>query len=1849
MIELAEFDARPGCLQCGAALNPGGRFCHRCGAPVAGPVGVLSRVQAPEERRLVTALFVDLTGSTAIGEQLDAEQLREVMQEYYSAMREEIEAEGGTVSVFVGDAVMAVFGVPVAHEDDASRALRAGLHVHRRIERLNLSLEHLDDVRLGVRVGIHTGEILAGQHLTDADPRLGQLTGDALNVAARLESSAEPGQVVVSERTARAARGFRLRELGPLSLKGKAAPVMAFAVEGLADGPDAGPGVRAHGRGPLVGRADELNQLRATYDLSVAQSRPHAVTVVGEAGVGKSRLVEEFLEHAVSRHAAVLKGRCLPPGQSITYWPLAEVARQRCGVLIDDSPPVARERVIATCSEVLAGTPADAVRVASAMCFTIGIDSGESFGDMDARQVRQEIYDSWRWFFNALALRQPLVIEVEDLHNAGAALTELIDHLVDHGTGPVVWLCSARPGLEQRLPTWTAPRDSHRVMSLRPLSRTDSEALIHALLGDEELPEVLRQKMAARAEGNPFFLEEIVRHLVDEHRVVRVDGTWRLAGDADETAIPDTVQMALASRIDLLGADEKAVLQVAAVLGRDFWPGPIAHLLQKDVAEVEGALQRLETRDFVTITPGESVHGETDYAFRHMLTRDVAYQGLPRKNRTQAHIGIADWVAERFVQVRAEMAEILAYHYGTAYAVVRRDRREPADRVEMLRQKTYEATVQAAEATAARWAVDSAARLSREAVDVAAFPFEEARALEVLGRAQLAALDGNAAWDSWTRAVDLRLEHLPDDATGVARVCAQALEAATRWVGMVARPIDPVLADRYLGVGMKHAGADSVERVRLLTASAFWPFAFPGSSADARSRMRAVLSGEEACELALNRGRHDLASAALDGITNVHFGRGHYGPALEVTDRRLQLVSFLTDQSEVADLYTMAATSTYAIGRYNDAWEFASRGVEAAGDVTFFSLQALNWRGMANFRRGLWDQLRAGVATTAEILGPEWEAPPHVAATQVIALALVEEIQGRPDEADSLMQRCRWGLVESLGRPSVIKAPLVADLLVRRGRFAEARDVLGHPDWAARRENRGLLLESRCELLSAEGAWEEVDDLVAEARRFAREAGLEALRAYVDRLRGRAELASAGGRRGGATPGTGTVGLRATGSPLGARTDGGRPGGRADRGRAHPRRLPNPQPGHQDTCGPFLRPRAGEGAGFAREHQRVRTQHAGWVAFGRLAAVLLAVVVATLGAPRGAAAGSTATLEKAPSEVGWDGGPLSGSAPLQRGLACAPTACSDFMIHVLPPPHVDVALLIEVQAAAGNSMALAVFAPGCTRTAAPQCYQGIGPDDGLPRVRAAFPRPAAGEWLVRVACGRCAAATFHAHAQLLPLGGVLPPAGLSQARFDVHGLRPPTGQSVGEPGVATGPHGEVVVNTFGPTVWTSDRNGAAWSDPNSSLDPSGCPSQDADAAVGADGTLYAVNLCAGGLSSLFFSSTDGGRNWNHDRLGLPRLAGLDADRPWIATDPADAATVYVAYHSAGAVLASDYAIYVFKSTDHGGTFGPPVAVSAQDPAHLVDNTGGGNIIDRLLVDPSDHRRLYIVWVGTSAQSGQASAPGYDPGFTRILLGTSRDGGATWSTQQVLDDAAATVSHVRAVSSIDAVGNLYIAYSEKVAGTSDTHVMLTASADHGQRWTAPSRVDRGVTRSNVFPAMVATGPGALALSWEGSLSPDYSDDGDLWSVMFTRVENAQSTVPDFSDATPLAFNHAGAICMVGLVGCERVNQRNSLFDFNGIAATPDGRAILAWTDDLGPDPRIVAARELEIPGRPAVGASAGAPDTSPGLPNTAASAPAGSGLLVGVVLGLGMALAGKRRARCTQKYAEPARDPADTRD
>jgi class 3 adenylate cyclase len=571
-------------------------------------------------RKTVTIVFADLAGSTAVGERLDPEALRDLHTRYFAAMRRPLERHGGTVEKYIGDAVMAVFGIPVLHEDDALRAVRAAVEMRDAMAQLNRELEQDLGVGLELRIGINTGEVAGIDGATDH----GFVSGDAVNTAARLQSAASPGGIVIGAQTRRLVEGaVRLRSHEPVDAKGKRRPLRIWQVDGLVDAT----GRFTRGSAvPLVGRRTELRMLATRFRRAVERGRCGLVTVTGPAGIGKSRLVKEFLA-GVESEASVVVGRCLPYGEGITYWPLIEIVNDLAG------GPTATPLV-----GLLAGDPQPelvASRVEAAA------------GRRGATATEQDVQWAVRRLFEALARQRPVVALFDDIHWAEPAMLDLIEHVASNAAAPVLIVCSARGELLERRPGWEAAGGPRSVIRLRALSPAESSRLLRRLAARRRAP-VRRDEVMAAAEGNPLFLEQLVAMRADD-----------AAGRT-----PPTIQALLSARIDALPDRERRVVEAASIEGRGFHRGAVGALVG-DVADVDAALAGLVDRELVRHDRSE-FSDETGYRFTHILVRDAAYDLLAKRRRADLHVAYAGWLLDRDDRGSAS-DEIVGYHLEQAY------------------------------------------------------------------------------------------------------------------------------------------------------------------------------------------------------------------------------------------------------------------------------------------------------------------------------------------------------------------------------------------------------------------------------------------------------------------------------------------------------------------------------------------------------------------------------------------------------------------------------------------------------------------------------------------------------------------------------------------------------------------------------------------------------------------------------------------------------------------------------------------------------------------------------------------------------------------------------------------------------------------------------------------------------------------------------------------------------------------------------------------------------------------------------------------------------------------------------
>ncbi len=923
-------------------------------------------------------LFVDIVDSTRLVTGSDPEVVRRRVTRFFETVSHCVVQHGGIVEKFAGDAVMAAFGVPQAHEDDALRAARAALAMRAAV----------DELELEARIGIEAGEVVVdGSESTFA-------TGEAVNLAARLQEAARPGEILVGPTAYRLAAGsLVVEDAGPLELKGIDGHLRAWRVVDMLDGPGRPIGPRA----PLVGRDAELELLENTFNRSLRDRRAHLFTIYGEAGVGKSRLTREFLD-GVER-ASVLMGRALPYGEGVTYWPLGEMVKAAAGISDDDPLEEAFEKLRECCAE-------------EAVADVLGLAAG-LMEALEGERSPQEISWAAREVMQGIADVQPLILLFEDIHWAEQPLLDLIEHLADWVRAPVLIVCLARPELLDARPGWGGGRVRSTAIELDPLSEEESEELVEQLLDQlagaaGERPGSLPREALERAEGNPLFVEETIRMFIES-------GTSEYSSDR----VPDTLQALIAARIDHLAPGAKTLLQRASVVGRVFWRGALEHL-SPDVPDQEALLDDLLQREFLLREPRSSISGETAYRFKHALIREVAYTGLAKLARAQYHARFAEWLAERTGE---ELIEIRAYHLDQAVEFLTELEGAPP---EELAQETADALVKAA----------------RRAIAREAYANARSRALRALElRPTLAAryVAARAAWrlQDWG-AVQVEMVKVRDHAAQEGDRVYEALALTALGEALLKREGDAARARELVdeALDILPPDSDAIAHFDALVARAMIG-AWLGSSEDFVRYM------ERAYVKALDAGRKDLQTIAAQALASRHM------ILLELDEAELVLTRALELAGESGSVRArISATLAYAgflkVKGELDAAQTMMEEVRGTAEeigiepVLAAALLKLGWLARAKgdlkrseklFRealritssrgdRGLEPDYQAALATTLAELGKIDEAErlandarahavPEDTSFQIFALtalAMIRGAQGRDDEAEDLFR-----------------------------------------------------------------------------------------------------------------------------------------------------------------------------------------------------------------------------------------------------------------------------------------------------------------------------------------------------------------------------------------------------------------------------------------------------------------------------------------------------------------------------------------------------------------------------------------------------------------------------------------------------------------------------------------------------------------------------------------------------------------------------------------------------------------------------------------------------------------------------
>jgi class 3 adenylate cyclase len=870
-----------------------------------------------EERRLVTILFADVVGSTAIGEALDPEDVRALLARLFSIARDAVEQHGGRVEKFIGDAIMAVFGLPVAHDDDPARALNAALDLRDRV-RADPAL----GLRVPIRLGVNGGEVIATR---DASAVEFLVTGDPVNTAARLQQGAEPWSIIVGERTVRAvADRFRFGPALAIEAKGKSLPLKAHELLGVALGPIR----RRHGR--IVGRQADLDQLELVARRTIEERRPFLVSVVASAGVGKSRLLEEFLGRLdLAVHVAL--AQCLPYGQRLTYWPMRAILLSIVGLSDDSTPEQVRGAIV---DWLRASNEPDPERTAELLAATIG--ASEIEGD------RIAIFAAWRRLVELAAEQAPLVLVIEDLHWSSDSLLDLIEAMLQpRADVPLVMIALARPELLDRRPGWGGGRRNAITIALEPLPEPAVATMVGDLL-DTPSQEIV-DAVVARAEGNPFYAGEIVRSLLD--RLGPIPDPAAIGGAI--AALPDTVHATVLARLDALEPTTRRVVQLGAVLGRTFEPRAIP-VVEVELAAnaVAIAVEDLLDRDLVRA----GVRGAV--TFRHILIREVAYNTLPRAERARIHGAAGRWLdGEAETSGRAdELAELVAFHLREAVQLGSLLGEPVAQGLILLAVRWLR---RAAEAAASGAASSEAARHLNAAIDLA--PRDELPALyERLGQIWSG---GEQAAEAFEHAYDIGREL----GLGVAqelRMLGQAMTVRARWTGSIGRQLEPTERDRrYDEVERLLAETDDeLARLHGLLALAYRPMS-TNDRASAADLATSAAWAVDALDLARKLDLPDLISSAIDARSVAVMG----------DDRMLEVTELVRQRDEIADRVSAGERTDSMIveawaetirGRLDIAERAADRARAGLGEgqASAWVLGATAWRILALQALGRWDE-----------------------------------------------------------------------------------------------------------------------------------------------------------------------------------------------------------------------------------------------------------------------------------------------------------------------------------------------------------------------------------------------------------------------------------------------------------------------------------------------------------------------------------------------------------------------------------------------------------------------------------------------------------------------------------------------------------------------------------------------------------------------------------------------------------------------------------------------------------------------------------------------------------------------------
>ncbi len=986
------------CPACGAANEPGVRFCGDCGVSLDVGIASASVRQAPvAERRLVSVLFADLVGFTSASEGRDAEETRELLTRYFDTCRTVIERYGGTVEKFIGDAVMAVWGTPVAQEDDAERAVRAALDL----------VGAVSDLAPGVRArgGVLTGEAA----VTIGAEGQGMVAGDLVNTASRIQSAAEPGSVLVGEATKRASEAaIAYAAAGEHQLKGKTEPVRTWQALRVTAG-RRGALKSAGLEPPFVGRDRELRVVKELFHACAAERRAQLVSVVGIAGIGKSRLAWEFEKYidGLAEDVRWHRGRCLAYGEGVAFWALAEMVRMRAQITEAEDPDEARRKVRTTVEEHV--PDAEERRfVEPRLAHLLGLDEG-------AAHAKEELFGAWRLLFERMSETRPVVLLFEDLQWADATLVEFISYLLDWSRNhPIYVLCHARPELQERHPGFGLGSRNQTALFLEPLSAEAMEALLDGFAPG--LPTELRERILRRAEGVPLYAVETVRMLLDRGLLIQEGSIYRPTGTIEELEVPETLQGLIAARLDGLDPEERRLLQDASVLGKTFSREALATLAGIPEPELEPLLSALVRKEVLGVQADPRSPERGQYGFLQDLVKRVAYETLARRERKTRHLAAAALLESSFGEAEQEIVEVVASHYLAAY-----EAQPDAEDASEIRSSARELLARAGERVGSLAAVAEARRYFEQAAGLAEDPLERARLLDRAGQmafqnAELedaerlftaahelfAPLDTHAA-----AAVSARLAQI-EQTTGRAEQARSRLQAA--FAAVVDDEPDEDVVEVAARLGQAHALGGNYEQAREPN-----EFALRHSQA-LRISGQLVRGLQTKAQLARASGRPEEVFALLRHAL------------------RLALEHDLTEQASVA--YVNLSDACFRTDRYAEALDALADALTLARRIGSRNreLFMLGETSYALAMSGRWEE---ALATYQEL--PEDQLRTNSALASVLSGVLEILIhQGRVEEARSLLALPEYLLHVPELQDRVIQGGARAALLYAEGRYRDA-------------------------------------------------------------------------------------------------------------------------------------------------------------------------------------------------------------------------------------------------------------------------------------------------------------------------------------------------------------------------------------------------------------------------------------------------------------------------------------------------------------------------------------------------------------------------------------------------------------------------------------------------------------------------------------------------------------------------------------------------------------------------------------------------------------------------------------------